>query len=160
MNKLLRIVLLWGLTVGLLTVGCTARATRAPDGNLQVETEITAEQLQSVLEEALADAKVQEVSVTLNDGFITVSGAKQRPNSDKTDTLSFRLDLNVNDGHITATVSDVKLNEITITASWLEPVNKIIAQNLEKLGQQDSNYTLQSLTITSAKITMVWVVKK
>jgi outer membrane lipoprotein-sorting protein len=159
MNRLCRIVLLGGLIAGLLLSGCTARATRAPDGDLQIETEITAEQLQSVLEEALADTKVQDVSVTLNDGYITVSGAKQRPNSDKTDTLSFRLDLNVSDGHITATISDVKLNQLTITASWLEPVNKIIAQNLENLGQQDSNYTLQSLTITSAKITMVWVVK-
>ena len=150
-------LILLGLLVAVLAMSaCTIHIDRNKDGSLRAESLLPEETLQREIRLAIADPKVQEVTADLHDGFISVTGARKRDGSDETDTLSFRLTLGVADGHLTATVSDAKLNDIPIAEERVAKWNERIAENLEKGGQKNPNSTLQSINVTAEAVTMAW----
>jgi hypothetical protein len=130
----------------LLTSACKASISRNDDGSVTLETSITAQELQEVLDSSIADPLVQELTVSLQTGYVSVIGTRQRLNdASKTDTLSFRLDLSVSNGNLVASVSD-----------W----NQTIANRLSNFGGANQNATLESVNITPQIITLVWNVER
>jgi hypothetical protein len=144
------------LCVVLALGGCAIDLDRNADGSLRLETQMPEEAIQKEIRLALADPQIQDLTADLRDGTIAVSGVRLRATGDKTDTMSFLLDLGARDGHMTAEVSDAEINGIPIPAETVAQWNENIAQNLEQSGQRNPDSTLQSVTVTSEAVTMVW----
>jgi hypothetical protein len=156
--KLLSLIALIGL-LGALASGCTANISRNPDGSLTVETSMTAESLQSEIQAAIADPLIQSLTVQLEQGYISVSGERKRLNSDRTDTLTFRLDLGVSNGHLTATISNAQLDGQPVEADRVSLWNQRVVNRLENFSQRRPNSSLQSVSVTSQALTMTWRVE-
>ncbi len=144
---------------GLLLGACQANITRNPDGSLRVETTMTGAAIQTEVQAAIEDSQFQDVTVDLQSGYILVSGERQRLEGGQTDTLSFRLDLGVQDGILTALVSDAQINGKPVEADRVSRWNERIADRLTRAGQRHANSTLQSVTVTAEAVTMVWRVE-
>lgn len=156
-KKLFTMLILLTLTL----TACNANIERNDDGTFTVETTISQTELQEVISSSIADPLVQDITVTLNTGYITVNGTRQRLNdSSQTDTLSFRLDLGMNNGELTASVSNAQIDGVSIDEARINNWNQTIANRLSNFGGRSENAKLQSVNITANNITMVWVVRK
>ncbi len=145
----------------LLLSACRANISRNGDGSLTVETSITQPELQDVITSSIADPLVKNVTVSLQAGYINVSGERQRLNdASKTDTLTFRLDLGVNNGQLTTTISNAQLDGKAIEQARVDNWNQTIANRLAKLAQKNPNATLQSVSVNTTGVSMTWLVKK
>jgi len=120
---------------------------------------MTAESLQSEIRAALADPQIENITVQLKQGYIDVSAERKRLNSDRTDTLTFRLDLGASNGHLTATISNALLEGQAVEADRVELWNEHIANRLANFNQRRPNSSLQSVNVTSEAVTMTWHVE-
>jgi len=155
-----RIMMLGLLVVMALAVSaCSVDVERNPDGSLAVESSMTGDALQDELEAAIADPLVREFTADLHDGYILVTSEREQVMSDGTDTMTFRLDLGVSDGHLTATISDVKLNDKPVEEERVAVWNERTATRLERSGQRNPNSTLQAVTVSEDGVTMAWRVE-
>lgn len=154
--------ILFLLTVfALLLSACKANVSRNGDGSLDVETSITQQELQEVISSSIADPLIQNLTVSLQSGYILVSGTRQRLNdSSNTDTLSFRLDLEASNGELVATISDAQLDGKPIEQNRVENWNQTITNRIALIGQKNPNSTLKSVTITSSEVIMIWNVTR
>ncbi len=144
-----------------LLSACRANISRNGDGSLTVETSITQPELQDVITSAIADPLVKSVTVSLQAGYIDVAGERQRLNdASKMDTLTFRLDLGVNNGLLTSTISNAQLDGKPLEQARVDNWNQTIANRLTKIAQKNPNATLQSVSITTTGVSMTWLVKK
>lgn len=148
------------LPVALLSA-CQFNMARNDDGSFTIETSISAQDLQTEINAALADPLIQDLSVSLQSGYLLVSGERQRLNDNsKTDTLTFRLDLGVKDGQLMATVSDAKLNSNVVEQNRVDHWNQTITNRLQKFGQRRSNTRLQVVVIAPDAVQMTWLIEK
>lgn len=137
---------------------CKANLSRNDDGTVTVETSITQEQLQEVISSAIADPLIQDLNVSLQNGYVSVTGVRQRLNdSSKTDTMSFRLDLGVSNGELTASISDAQIDGIAIEQNRVDNWNQTIANRISMIGGGNRNATLQSVSVTPEQVTMTWL---
>ncbi len=157
-RKTFILIILAALTAPLLSA-CQANITRNPDGSLRVETTMTEAALQTEIQVAIADTQFENLTVDLQPGYMLVSGVRQRLYSDQTDTLTFRLDLGAQDGLLTAVVSDAKINGEPVDVARVALWNERIANRLTRFGNNHPRSTLQSVTVTSDAVTMVWRVE-
>jgi len=140
---------------------CQAKVARDEDGSLVVETTISQQELQQVISDAIDDPLVTQVTVSLQSGYMLVSGERQRQNNPgKTDTLSFRLDLSANNGKLAASISNVQIDNFTIKQDRIDNWNQSIANLLYESSQSSNNAALKSVSITPQAVTMVWSEKK
>jgi hypothetical protein len=147
--------------LALLMSACETNITRNADGSLSIQTTITQQELQTEITAALADPLITDVNVSLQSGYILVTGQRQRLNdSSKTDSLSFRLDLGVSAGHLTASISNAQLNGAAIEQNRVDVWNQTIANRLERFGQRRPNAQLQSVQTKPDSLTMNWLVTK
>jgi hypothetical protein len=145
----------------LAATACTRNVARNGDGSLTVTTSITQQELQDAITSSIADPLIKNVTVSLQSGYVLVSGERQRLNdSSKTDSLSFRLDLSVNNGQLVASVTDAKVDNIAIEQNRVDNWNQTIANRLSNLGKKNANATLQSVSVTSESISMTWKATK
>jgi hypothetical protein len=145
----------------LLSSACKANISRNKDGSLTVETTISQQELQDAITAAIADPLVKNITVSLQTGYVTVSGERQRLNAaSKADMLSFRLDLSASNGQLTSSISNAQLDGQPLEQSRVDNWNQTIANRLSKIGQKNPNSTLQSVSITSQAVTMTWNVTK
>ncbi len=145
----------------LLTSACERTFTRNPNGSLGVQTSITQQQLQSAIQSSLADPLITELNVQLQSGYVLVTGQRKRVNDNsQTDTLTFRLDLGVANGQLTATVSDALLDNVALDQNRISVWNQTIANRIEDIARRAPNVTLQSVTITPDSVAMTWQVTK
>ncbi len=122
-----------------------------------METVITQQELQEAITASIADPLIKELTVTLQSGYILVSGTRERLNDPtKMDTLSFRLDLGVSNGQLTSTISDMQFDGFTVEQNRLDLWNITIANKIANLGSKNPNSTLKSVTVTPEAVTMVW----
>jgi len=139
---------------------CRANVSRNSDGSRTVETSITQQELQDAITASIADPLVQSITVTLESGYVSVSGKRQRLNdTSKTDVLSFRLDLGVSNGQLTSAISEALLDGKSIEQARVDNWNQTIANRITKLGSKNPNAVLQSVNITTDKVTMIWIVQ-
>ena len=143
----------------LLLAACSMSVTRNSDGSLSVTTSITGDSLNSEIKAAIADPLIQSIQVDLQSGFMNVTGTRKRLDSDKLDSMSFRLDLGVSNGQLTATVSNALIDGVAVGADRVANWNQTIANRLENIGRRRANSTLQSVAISSAGVTLTWRVE-
>ena len=144
-----------------LLSACKANIARNQDGALSVETTISQQELQDVVSAAIADPLVKNITVSLQSGYVSVSGERQRLNdASKTDMLTFRLDLSVNNGQLISSISNAQLDGKPLEQNRVDNWNQTIANRLSNLGQRNQNSTLQSISITTEAATMIWTVTK
>lgn len=149
------------LVLALLLSACQRNVTRNGDSSAVVETIVTRQELQEAVNASIADPLIKELTVTLQSGYILVSGTRERLNdSSKTDTLSFRIDLGVNNGQLTSTISDAQFDGFSIEQNRLDLWNTTIANRIAHLGQKSPNSVLNSVSITTSEVTMSWTVSK
>jgi hypothetical protein len=159
MNKVFKTTLL--VLLVLLATACTRNVSRNGDGSVTVTTSITQQELQEVISSAIADPLVKDLTVSLQSGYVLVSGEHQRLNdAGKTDTLSFRLDLSVSNGQPTATISNAQIDGVDIEQNRIDNWNQTISNRLSKFGGKSENATLQSISITTESVTMTWSVTR
>jgi hypothetical protein len=157
MNKFSRRISALLVTLLFLTSACRANISRNADGSLTVETTITQQKLQEVITSSITDPLVKNVTVSLQSGYVLVTGERQRLNdASKTDTLSFRLDLGASNGQLTSLISNAHLDGVAIEQNRIDNWNQTISNRLEILGQKNKNSTLQSVSITPDVVTMTW----
>jgi hypothetical protein len=145
------------IALALLSGACKANIARNDDGSVTLETSITAQELQEVLDSSIADPLVQELTVTLQTGYVSVIGTRQRLNdASRTDTLSFRLDLSASNGQLIASVSDAQIDNTPIDQARVDNWNQTIANRLSNFGGANENAALQSVSITPQIITLMW----
>ena len=152
------------LAVALLVLlsACKANVSRNDDGTLTVETAISQAQLQEVISSSIADPLIKELNVSLQSGYVSVTGTRQRLNdASKTDSMSFRLDLGVSNGDLTAAISNAEIDGIAIESNRVDNWNQTIANRLAIIsGRTSRNATLQSVSVTPEQVTMTWVTQK
>jgi hypothetical protein len=149
------------LAFALLHSACQRNVTRNDDGSVDVETIVTQQELQEAINESIADPLIQELTVSLQSGYILVSGTRERLNDpSKTDTLSFRLDLGVSNGQLTSTISDAQFDGFTIEQNRLDLWNTTIANRIARIANRSPNSTLKSVTVTPGVVTMTWTASK
>ena len=159
MKKLSKLSLFF--LIVLLVTACQRNITRNGDGSLTVTTSITQQELQEVITSSIADPLLKSVTVSLQSGYLLVSGERQRLNdSSKMDTLSFRLDLSTSNGQLVASVTDAKVDNIAIEQNRVDNWNQTIANRLANWGGRSKNATLQTVSITSEAVTMTWDAKR
>lgn len=145
----------------LLTSACKTNVSRNGDGSLNVETSISQQELQDAISESIADPLIQEITVSLQSGYMLVTGERQRLNdTSKMDTLSFRLDLGVSNGQLTASVSKAQLDDHPIEQNRLDHWNQTISTRIANLAVRNPGSILQSVFITPGAVTMTWNVTK
>jgi len=157
--------LFWLLALLLLVVplaaACESRITRNSDGSLSVQTTVTQAELQSTIQSSLADPLIKSLDVTLQSGYVDVTGQRQRLNdTSKTDAMTFRLDLGVSGGHLTASISNAQIDGVAVEQNRVDVWNQTIANRLENLAKRRPNTSLQSVSITPDSLTMTWQVSK
>jgi hypothetical protein len=141
---------------GSLLGACSANLERNPDGSLRLETTMQEESLQDEIAIAIADPLMRDFSVELHAGYIAVSAERGRAVGDKTDTVNFRLDLGVQDGHLTAVISDALLNDVPLDSAYVDVWNERMATQLERAGKQNANSSLQAFEVSTDSLTMIW----
>lgn len=149
------------LLLGALTSACQFNVARNGDGSLTAETSLSQAELQSEISAALSDPLIQNVTVSLQTGYLLVNGERQRLNdATKTDVLTFRLDLGVSQGQLTATISEAQLDGQTLDAQRVAHWNETIASRLQKLGQRRPNAALQTVTVSPEAVSLTWLITK
>ncbi|HNE04632.1 MAG TPA: hypothetical protein PKJ84_14890 [Anaerolineales bacterium] len=138
---------------------CKANVSRNNDGSLSVETSVTQAQLQEIISSSIADPLIKSLTVTLQQGYVSVIGERERLNdASKTDTMSFRLDLGVSNGELTASISDAQIDGVSIEQNRVDHWNQTIANRIANIGSRNENAQLQSVSITPEQVLMTWTV--
>ena len=157
MNKIIKTTPVLLIVLALFTSACKANVSRNDDGSFAVETTISQQELQEVISSSIADPLVTNVTASLQQGYISVSADHQRLNdASKTDTLSFRLDLSVNNGQLIASITDAQIDGVAIEQNRVDNWNQTIANRLSNFRERRENAALQSVSITPEVITMTW----
>ena len=138
---------------------CKANVSRNNDGSLSVETSVTQAQLQEIISSSIADPLIKSLTVTLQQGYVSVIGERERlNNASKTDSMSFRLDLGVSNGELTASISDAQIDGVSIEQNRVDHWNQTIANRIANIGSRNENAQLQSVSITPEQVLMTWTV--
>lgn len=145
--------------LALAALACALGFNRNEDGSINLKTEIKEATIQGLVETAISDPLIQSLTVDLRDGYIFVSGDRKREDSDAVDRMSFRVDLGVSSGHLTATISEAQLDGFPMAEKLLTTWNERIADRLESVGQQSENSALQSVSVNEDAVTLVWRVE-
>jgi len=157
MNKVFRTTAILVAMLTLFTSACNRNISRNDDGSFTVETTISQQELQEVISNSIADPLVTNVTVSLQQGYVSVSADHQRLNdAAKTDTLSFRLDLSVSNGQLIASITDAQIDGIAIEQNRVDNWNQTIANRLSNFGKRSEKATLQSVSITPENAIMTW----
>ena len=149
------------LAVLLLTSACKTNIARKSDGSFHVETTISQQELQDVISSSLADPLVKNVTVSLQPGYVLVLAERERLNDNtKADTLSFQLDLGVSNSQLTSSIANAQIDGVAVEQNRVDLWNQKVTNRLAILGKKNEKSTLQSISITTAAVTLTWVLTK
>lgn len=137
-------------------IGCALSMDRNGDGALNLSVNLTEETIQEQVSAALSGTEFKDIAVDLQDGYILVTGTRERDGSSLTDALALRLDLDVSDGHLTAAISQATVDGIPLPDTLVSDWNARLAERLSLAGQSNPNSTLQAVTVTADKVTLTW----
>ena len=145
------------LTMIVLTVpACSLKFEPNPDGSTNMEVILDEDAMQTRIQQSIKDPQVRGFNVELQNGFIEVSGTRQNVQTGNLDSMSYRLDLGAEDGHLTAVISNVVINDYPLHPDWLQTWNDNIANNLAASGQNNPNSSFEQVVITEDDVLLVW----
>jgi len=160
MNNISKLSLLF-LIVLLLVTACNKDIVRNDDGSFTMDTTISQQELQEVITSSITDPLVKNVTVSLQSGYVLVSGERQRLNdASKTDTLTFRLDLIVSNGQLAATITKAQIDGVPIEQNRVDNWNQTIANRLANFSKRSEKATLQDISVTPESVTMSWKITR
>jgi hypothetical protein len=155
-----RITILVAIVVLALFAGaCSIDVARNADGSLEVESVLTEESVRAEIAKGLDDAQINYLNVDMKNGYALVDLERERDSGFGTDTISFRVDLAVGDGHLVANVTEAVWNGVSIPQELVDVWNDEVAAQLEAEGKKDPNSTLVAVTLTEDDLTMAWHVE-
>ena len=143
-------------TASLAISACSIAVDRNPDGSLRLEVNLPESTIQEEITAALNDPLITDLQVDLRQGYIFVTANRKRVLGDETDLLSFRLDLGTHDGHLTAVISDAKINDEPVNEAYVEVWNQRLAQRLEEAAKRNSDSSLQSVSVGDDALHFIW----
>ncbi len=135
---------------------CGLKFERNSDGSIEMELSMDEETLQTRIQQSIRDPLIQDFSVELQNGYTVVSGTRKNAQNDNLDTMRFRLDLGAADGHMTAVITEVMINDFPLHPDWLKTWNENIARNLESSAQKNPNSSFENVTVTTDEVVMTW----
>lgn len=138
---------------------CSIDVQRNDDGSLQVESMLTEASLRSEIARGMDDPQVNYLTVDMKDGFAVVAAERERDSGIGADTISFRVDLFVLDGHLGATISEAVWNDVSIPQELVDVWTEDLAHRLEEAGKKDPDSTLVAVDLTETSLTMEWRVE-
>jgi hypothetical protein len=147
------------VAAGLLASACTIQVERNEDGSLQVETTITEASLESEIEAAIGDSLVGDISIDMRSEYLLVDTERYREDREGSVSLSFRVDLFVEDGHLGAAISEATLDGQPVADDLVGRWNDRLAKGLDRAGRRHPNSTLIDVTITGSELLMEWHVE-
>jgi hypothetical protein len=146
-------------TASLAISACTIAVDRNPDGSLRLEVDLPESTIQEEIAAALNDPLITDLQVDLRHGYIFVTADRKRVLGDETDLLSFRLDLGTHAGHLTAVISDAKINDELVNDAYVEVWNQRLAQRLEEAAKRNPDSSLQSVSVGDDGLNFIWRVE-
>ena len=160
-TKKLSILFVALVTLVFLVSACRANISRNEDGSLAVETTISQQDLQEAITASIADPLIKELNVSLQSGYVLVTGQRQRLNdASKTDSLTFRLDLGISNGQLTATIANAQFDGVQVKQNRVDHWNQTVASRLVILGKKNPNSSLESVNVTPDAVNMTWKVSR
>ncbi|MFT3896056.1 MAG: hypothetical protein QM730_30945 [Anaerolineales bacterium] len=161
MNSVSKKLSIVALLFVFLLSACKANISRNNDGTLDVVASITQQQLQEVISSAITDPLIKDLTVSLQPGYVLVSGTRERLNdASKADTLSFRLDLGVSNGQLTSTISNAQLDGKPLEQNRVDHWNETIANRIAKIINKNPNSTIKSVVVAPEAVTLTLTVSK
>jgi len=128
-------------------------------GCLVIEVDLPESTIQEEIAAALNDPLITDLQVDLRQGYIFVTADRKRVLGDETDMLSFRLDLGTHDGHLTAVISDAKINDEPVNEAYVTVWNQRLAQRLEEAAKRNPDSSLQSVSVGDDALNFIWWVE-
>jgi hypothetical protein len=145
------------IVLAFLLSACKTNISRNQEGSFDVETTLSQQELQEAITASIADPLINEITVSLQPGYVLVSGSRTRLNdAGKADTLNFRLDLGVGNGQLTALISNAQLDGVPVEQNRVDHWNQTLANRIAGMGQKNPKSTLKSVNITPTAVTMTW----
>jgi hypothetical protein len=146
-------------TASLAISACSIAVDRNPDGSLRLEVDLPESTIQEEIAAALDDPLITDLQADLRQGYIFVTAERKRVMTDETDMLSFRLDLGTKDGHLTAVISDAKINDEPVDEAYINIWNERLAKRLENAGKRNPDSSLHSVTVSDDALNFIWRVE-
>jgi len=160
MNKKQWVAMVMLLANASLALGaCSIAVDRNPDGSLRLEVNLPESAIQEEIAAALDDPLITDLQADLRQGYIYVTAERKRVMGDETDMLTFRLDLGTKEGHLTAVISDAKINQEPVNEAYVDIWNERLAKRLENAGKQNPNSSLQSVSVSDDSLDFIWRVE-
>lgn len=160
MNKKQWMAMVMLLATASLALGaCSIAVDRNPDGSLRLEVNLPESAIQEEIAAALDDPLITDLQADLRQGYIYVTAERKRVVGDETDMLTFRLDLGTKEGHLTAVISDAKINQESVNEAYVDIWNERLAKRLENAGKQNPDSSLQSVSISDDSLDFIWRVE-
>jgi hypothetical protein len=145
--------------LAILLSACGLKFEQNSDGSTRMELALDETTMQTRIQQSIKDPQIQEFSIELRDGFTEVSSTRKNLQTGNLDTMRFRLDLGAADGHMTAVISDVVINDFPLHPDWLRTWNENIAKNLASSAQNNPNSSFEEVSVTEDGVLMVWRIK-
>lgn len=139
--------------LGLITSACQIDIERNTDGSFQVEAVISEADIATEIAFGIDDVDAETLAIDLRAGHALFQATG--PNEDdptQTDTVTFRLELFVVDGHLGAEISDAIWNGIDVPEQFVAEWNDEIAGDLERSARKDKDSTLVAVVITDDQV--------
>ena len=148
------------LVVSVLTVVLMAcslfNIARNSDGTFTMETTLPLQVIQTMLENSAEFTEIVDLQLDPRDGYIFVSAASVRYQGITVQDVSFHLELGVQNGDLTAKITNVSLSNNLFDESFFESVNQMIAARISEAAQDNDQAELLSVDVTQEGIKMVW----
>ena len=147
-----------GILLVLLTISCSfLNVDRGDDGSLRVETTISMDLVKAALEQAAQFEQLVNLQMEPRDGYVYVHADTVQIQGITGQDVSFHLELGHSNGTLTAKITNVQMNNNTIDSSMFEPYNQLIADQLNQVSEMTDRATLESASVTTDGIKMVWL---
>ncbi len=147
-----RMFLASGLAVlGLFAGACQLDVERNTDGSLQIEAVISEADIANEIALGM-QAEEGNVTVDLRNGYALIEATGPTQDNPFTESVSFRMELFVVDGHLGAEVSNAKWNDIDIPPAMVEVWNEELAKELEEGAKEDPDSTLVAVEIKNKEL--------
>lgn len=144
------------LVLGLSISACSFNVERNEDGSWTITGHVSEAEISDLLNDVINNPQVQNVNVQFHSGYMTASVEFTNVAGTHVDTMTFRMDAGVKDGHLDLVMSDVRWNGDPAQDARVAEWNANLAAALEKGGQRHPNSQLEAVTITDSDMTLVW----
>lgn len=162
MKRQYKIILI--LLLGAVVISCsTFSLSRDESGKLLVETTLPLSLIEGIIENAADLSQVTELELELRQDYVFVQAASVEYKGITLKDISFHLELYVENGKLSAQMTNLSVMDGSFNDDWLGPVNQIIAEKLaEAQGKMEmmDRAELVDVRVSPDGMTLVWRLKQ